>query len=296
MKYKLQKPVAYFIIFLFFLFIFSSCATIGRIGLNQASDAAPPLIDNIMQMDNFKLTKEGLPGLILLLSAITEFIPENLNLLSTSSLAYMAYGLIVKDDNPDYASQLYLKGKEYGMRALMTHKKLKKQLNNDVRLMHAISCVNDKEYTSPIFTTAMSWGLWVFLNLDDATAPIGLPTILAMVNQSAKLDETFFWGGADFFRMAYNCVMPEFAGGGPKKAKAALDKCLTFSDGEMMLPLVYYAKFYARPYGKRELFHDLLTKVVNFKTTREDLMLVNEIAKNKALYLLTQEEEFFKYD
>jgi hypothetical protein len=279
-----------------FLLILSSCATIGRVGLNQASNAVPPLIDNVMQLDNSRITKEGLPGLILLVCAIIEFTPENLNLLSTASLAYMSYGLMVEDEDPDYASALYLKGKEYGMRALMTHKKLKKQLDNDVRLIDAISSVNNEKYTSAVFTTAMSWGLWTFLNLEDATAPIGLPTILKMVDQSAKLDDSFFWGGADFFRMAYNCVMPEFAGGGPKKAKAALDKCLSFSNGEMMLPLVYYAKFYARPYGDRKLFHDLLTKAVNYKTNRKDLKLVNELAKKKALHLLKQEEEFFKYE
>lgn len=295
MQYRLIGVLTQLLVILF-IFLFSSCATIGKVGLNQASNAVPPLIDNVMQIDNSRITKEGLPGLILLVSAITEFTPENLNLLSTASLAYMAYGLMVEDDDPKYASELYLKGKEYGMRALMTHKKLKKQLDSDIRMMHAISYVNDPEYTSAVFTTAMSWGLWAFLNLDDATAPIGLPTILKMVDQSAKLDESFFWGGADFFRMAYNCVMPEFAGGGPKKAKADLDKCLSFSNGEMMLPLVYYAKFYARPYGKRKLFNELLTKVVNFETSNKELQLVNEIAKKKAKHLLNQEEEFFKYD
>ena len=295
MRYRLMIIRTQLFIIIF-VSLFSSCATIGKIGLNQASNAVPPLIDNVMKIDNSRLTEEGLPGLILLVSAITEFTPENLNFLSTTSLAYMAYGLMVEDDDPEYASELYLKGKEYGMRALMTHKKLKKQLENDIRMMHAISSVNDPEYTSAVFTTAMSWGLWAFLNLDDATAPIGLPTILKMVDQSAKLDESFFWGGADFFRMAYNCVMPEFAGGGPKKAKAALDKCLSFSNGEMMLPLVYYAKFYARPYGKRKLFNELLTKVVNYETSDKDLQLVNKIAKKKALHLLNQEEEFFKYE
>ena len=295
MKCAIKKSVAMFMLFAV-LFFFVSCASIGRLGLNQASRAVPPLIDNVMGLDNSKLTKEGLPGLILLVSALLEFTPENLNLLSTASLAYMAYGLMVEEDDPIYAGELYLKGKEYGLRALRTNKKLRKRLDKDgIKLIVAIGEVQDKKYVPAMFTTAMSWALWTFLNLHDAAAPIGLPTILAMVKQSEKIDESFFWGGAHFFYMAYNCVMPEFAGGGPKKAKAALDKCLTFSEGQMMLPLVYYSKFYARPFEKRDVFHNSLTKVINFKTTRADLMLVNEIAKVKARILLAQEEELFQY-
>lgn len=295
MRYAIKKCAALLACFTM-LFFFTSCATLGRLGLNQASRATPALIENMMEMDNARLTKEGLPGLVLLVSALLEFTPENLDLLSTASFSYMAYGLMVEDEDPDYASMLYLKGKEYGLRALRTNMDLRKKLDRDgIGLMKAMDSVNDKKYVPAMFTTAMNWALWTFLHMDDATAPIGLPTILSLAKQAEKIDDSYFWGGVHFFYMAYYCVLPKFAGGGPEKAKASLDKCLAFSEGQMMLPLVYYAKFYARPYEKRDLFHSLLTKVMDFETTKDDLQLVNAIAKVKAKALLDQEQELFKY-
>jgi len=274
----------------------SSCASLGRMGINTVSPAVPVLVDNIMQMDNLRIAREGFPGLIVLVSGLLEFTPENLDLLSIASMAYGAYGLIVEDDDPEYASSLYLKGKEYGLRALYTNKRFKKDMEKGLKIMDAIKNIKDKKYVPAIFWTGMGWGLWAFQNLDDATAPIGLPTILAMVKKVEELDDTYFFGGTYFFQMCYNSVLPAFAGGGPKKVEASLKKVEAVADGAFMLPYVYYAKFYARPYGKRKAYHDYLTKVMKYKTDRKDLRLANEIAKAKARVLLAKEGEYFKYE
>jgi len=274
----------------------SSCASLGRMGINTVSPAVPAMVDNIMQMDNLQVAKEGLPGLIVLVSGLLEFTPENLDLLSTVSMAYAAYGLIVEDDDPDYASSLYLKGKEYGLRALYTNERFKKNIKKGLKMMDAIKDINDKKYVPALFWTAMSWGLWTFQHLDDATAPISLPTILAMVKKVEELDDRYFFGGTYFFQICYNSKLPAFAGGGPKKVEAALKKVEAITDGAFMLPYVYYAKLYARPYGKREVYHNNLIKVLEYKTQRKDLRLVNEIARAKARILLAKEEEDFKYE
>lgn len=297
MSRLLRKKTSISIILPITLFLlFSSCSTVGKMGINTASPAFPAIVDNVMQMDNLMVCREGLPGLIVLVSGILEFTPNNLNLLTVTSMAYTAYGLMIEDDDPEYAKSLFNKGKEYGLRALKTDKGLRKDVEEkDIRLMEAVKSL-DKKYVPAIFWTSMSWASWIFHNLDDPTAPIGLPAILAMMKCVEEKDEDYFFGGAHLFYMAYNAIMPEFAGGGEKMVESSLKKALSFTDGEFMLPYVYYAKYFARPYSKREDFHEYLMKVLNHSTTKKELNLANSIAKAKAKHLLAKEEELFEYD
>lgn len=273
-----------------------SCGTVGRVGLNTAAPAAPQMVDHVMQMNNLKLAREGLPGIIVLISSLLEFTPGNLDLLTVAAMSYTAYGLIMEDDDPVYASELYLLGKEYGLRALKTNPRFEKEIaGKGVNMIDAVTYL-DKKYAPALFWTGMSWASWIFLHFDEASAPLGLPTIFAFMNRCEVLNEAYFFGGVHLFYLAYNAVMPSFAGGGGKKVDAEFEKVLSFSNGSFMLPYVYYAKFYSKPQGMKGKFHDHLTRVIQSKTIDKSLNLVNEVAREKAKRLLAKEQEYFLYE
>ena len=276
--------------------IFTSCKSMAPFAINRVSPVIPEMLDSVMSLENLRICKEGMPGLIVLISALAEYSP-NLDILSTCAMAYTAMGLIVEDEDIEYAKQLYWMGKSYGLRALKTNDDFREDVEeNGVRIKDAVLEL-DEDYVPAMFWTAMSWGQWAFLKLgEDVTAALCLPAVMTMMKRLEELDDTYFFGGVYLYKMALNAMMPEFAGGGEAKVDKNYKIVMDMSNGQFMLPMVFYAKFFCKPYGRRDAFHESLTKVMNFKTTERQYTLANEIAKEKAKILLAREEDYFQYD
>ena len=95
-----------------------------------AVGAMVPILDNsknaAMRSNDVKTFYAATPGNIFLLEGLIETDPKNRDLRITASMIYFSYAFTVGDDDPDYASLLYLKGFEHGRTALLKNKKLSK--------------------------------------------------------------------------------------------------------------------------------------------------------------------------
>ncbi len=109
-----------------------------------------------------------------------------------------------------------------------------------------------------------------------------------------ELDPTFHFAGADMFFGVYYASRPRILGGDPEKAKAAFERVHKITKGEYLMTHVLNARWYAVAVQDRELFKQLLTKVLEAPSGGlPGSRLTDEAAKRKAGFLLEKIDDYF---
>ncbi|MBW1802246.1 MAG: hypothetical protein JRJ85_16135, partial [Deltaproteobacteria bacterium] len=102
--------------YLMILFILQGC-------LPFALKLNPSLLPNftyaIFEECDPELAKIAIPSNLKLLEGLLKSDPKNKQILSTLSMGFSGYGLLfIEDEDPERASRLYLRARDYGIRAL----------------------------------------------------------------------------------------------------------------------------------------------------------------------------------
>ena len=109
-----------------------------------------------------------------------------------------------------------------------------------------------------------------------------------------ELDPAFHFGGADLFFGVYYASRPPMLGGDAAKAKTHFEWAHKITRGNYLMTHVLNARWYAVATQDRELFKQLLTKVLESPAgTLPDARLTDEAAKKKAAQLLEKIDDFF---
>lgn len=274
-------------------FFTTSCATMTKISLRATFSDFPRIVDGLMKQKNVRLIKEGLPGQILLLSALVELSPSNYDLLTYTAMSYANYGLLVEDEDPAYAGELYLIAKDYGFRALRTNSRFRKEIEKGISVKVALKYLGE-EYVPALFWTGLSWGMGVMQTGGDVTQIMKTTdTVNAMMHRVLALDEKFFFGTPHLYLALYYTLVPDSLGGGLEKAEAEFKKVFEITEGKFLLADVLYARYYATVIQDKDLFFTHLNKVLETPSDVIPQVLINEIAKAKARYLIKNKNEFF---
>jgi len=253
------------------------------------------MVENISQTDNVRLVKEGLAGQVLLTTAITEMSPNNIDLLTETSFVYCAYGLFVEDEDPEYAKQLYLKGKEYAIRALKQNHSFKKGIESGDKISN-LSDALGATYAKALCWAGVNGGLYIMLSLDDPSALIELADVIAMVKRSIALDETYFYGIGKIFLGSYYALVPPYLGlgGGEANARKMFQDARSISDNQFLLVDLFEARFLATTIGDESLFDQKLHHVISADPSAlKQVRLINELSKIKAKHYLTNKTHYF---
>ena len=253
------------------------------------------LITKIQMNKSARLVKEGLPGQVLLMASITEMAPDNIKLLTNCAFAYCAYGMFIEDEDPEYAMEMYLTGKEYGLRALKQDGKFCKGLASGKKISELTETLG-KKYMEALCWTAMNAGLWIMLNIDDPEAQMQMADTIGLITRSIKLDENYFHGVGKTFLGGYYSFIPEFLGlgGGPDNAAKMFKKARKVTNGKLLLVDVFEARYLATSLDDEEKFDRLLKFVVETKLEgAEGLNLMNALAKKKAKIFIEHKDEYF---
>ncbi len=271
----------------------TSCGTMTRMGLRATSSEFPRFVDGLMKQKNVRFVKEGLPGQILMLSALVELSPSDRDLLTHTAMSYANYGLMVEDEDPVYAGKLYLIAHEYGLRALKTNSRFRRELEKGTPMKVALKYLG-KQYTSALFWTALSWGMGVMQNGGNITQTMEtMETVNAMMYRVLALDETYFFGTPHLYLALYYTLAPDSLGGSLTKAESEFKKVFEINEGKFLLADVLYARYYATTIQDEDLFHAHINKVLETPSDVIPQVLINEIAKAKARNLLDNKHEFF---
>ena len=271
----------------------AGCGFVERKGVDTATPLLSHTVDNMMRLKSARLAESGLPSQILLISALVEFTPNNPRLLTIASQAYASYGLMKEDADPNYASEIYQIGKEYGFRALKQNGKFKKGLLEGKKPHEMVSYFGKNDVPT-LFWAAMNWGQYINMHKSDPKALVEIPGVIAFMGRCIELDETYYYGGPHLFFAAYYAGLPPIMGGGAKKSIESFKKSIQVSNGKFLLPYVFYARYYTTLIKREDLFEKTLQKVLDTPSSvLPEAYLANEISKSKARFYLEHKELYF---
>ncbi len=241
------------------------------------------------------LVKAGTPAYLLLIDGLIEAYPRDTRLLLAGAEAYCSYaGSFSDQDNPEEAGRLYLRGREYALRAMTRHPELSAVLSEPYQVLQDYVGTFSRRDVPALFWFSSCWGGWVSVTSDSVRALADLPRVVLLMERVIELDETYNYGGAHLFMGIYKSAKPRAYGGKPEEARQHFEKAIEIGKGDFLMAYVYYAESYARKTFQKDLFVSLLEKVLDTPADRvTELTLINTIAKTRAEKLLQRVEEYF---
>lgn len=131
----------------------------------------------------------------------------------------------------------------------------------------------------------------------DRTSPIGIAQLARaarLMQRTLELDENYYYGGPHmFFGVYYGGRAPMF-GGDFTLSEQHFAQARAATGGKLLLVDVLYAEYLARQQMDQAAFHSRLTAVTNADDgLLPEMALANQVAKQRARYLLSKEAEWF---
>jgi tetratricopeptide (TPR) repeat protein len=241
------------------------------------------------------LVKKGTPAYLMLLDGLIEAYPKERRLLLAGAEAYCSYaGAFSDEGNPEAAGRLYLKGKEYALRAMSNQQEFTVVLSQPFARLEETVGDFSKTDVPVLFWFAGCWAGWISVTSDSVEAVADLPRVVLLMERLLELDETYHYGGAHIFMGVYKSAKPKAYGGQPEEARRHFERALEIGNGDFLMAYVYFADAYARKTFQKDLFVSLLEKVREAPVDNvPELTLINTVAKDRANELLNQVEELF---
>lgn len=244
---------------------------------------------------DYQLAHDAMPAQLKLVETliVSEPADRGLRRLAAEGFAGGAF-LFIEETDPARAKALYLRGRDHALAALALKSRfagLADKTLDDFQKSLRYATIDD---VPDLFWAGAGWGGYVNLSKDDASALAELPKVTALMTRVQELDPSFHFAGADMFFGVYYASRPRILGGDPAKAKAAFDRVHKITKGQYLMTHVLNARWYAVAVQDRELFKQLLTKVLESPAGRlPQSRLTDEAAKRRAGLLLEKIDDYF---
>jgi len=197
----------------------------------------------------------------------------------------------------DRARRLFLRGRDYGLRALDgRHGKLAEQLRAGRDLPAALRRAQRKD-VEILYWTASAWALAISNGKGDMGLVAELPVPAAMMERALALDESWGAGALHEFFVTFDSIRSAAEGGGPERAKAHLDRALALSMNKKLGPRVAWAEGVLVKQQDRAAFERTLEEVLRANPdTDPQYRLANVLAQRRARVLLDHADDLFLGD
>lgn len=267
--------------------------------MQMALRASPSLFPNfttsIFEECDTQLASSAIPANLKLLEGLLKNDPGNRQILSSLSMGFGGYSMLfVEEKDPERASRLYLRARDYGLRALGGKgARLKDALKGRGDLEEILESLG-KEDLEPLLWATVSWNAWIQLNLDRPTALAQLRAAQACLERVMEIGPTYFQGLPYILMGASLAARPPMLGGDPRRAREHFEKALLVSQGKFFLAQYYFARYYAVRTQDKALFLRLTNAIVEGDPREmEGLCLINRVMQQRAKRLQDMVEEFF---
>jgi len=277
------------IIFLFFLFAAAGCTRMIVGSIMQ------PTVDNLQQQTDLELVCEGTPAFLLMIDSMLASDPDDESLLLTATQAFTAYTAALDAcGRPERAAVVSEKAKKYGLAFLsQTSQHPFSPTTPLPDFQQTLAEMNTNDVPA-LFWAGNGWATWIRHQGGSPASMAQLVRVEQMMLRLVELDDTYYHGGGHIFLGVYYGSKPPLLGGKPDLSQAHFEKALTIGNREFLPTQVAYAETYAKMTYNRDLFEQLLQEVIAFPSEkRQDIALVNQVAKRRAARLLEQTDQLF---
>ena len=274
------------------VFLLNNCM---RVALRASPSLFPNFTTSIFEECDIELARNAIPANLKLLEGLLKNDPENKQILTTLSMGFGGYSMLfVEGDDPERASRLYLRSRDYGIRALgKKGVRLKDTQDRKEELQRVLQTLG-KEDLKPLFWITVSWNAWINLNLDKPGALAQLNASQALLDRVMEIDASYFQGLPHILMGVSLSARPPMLGGNVKQAKEHFDKALQLSHGKFFLAHYYFARYYAVRVQDKALFLRLTGDIEKMNPGElRDVCLINSVTQHKAKQLREMVDEFF---
>jgi tetratricopeptide (TPR) repeat protein len=266
-----------------------------RFALSLSPSLFPNFAASIFEECDAELARTAIPANLKLMEGLLKNDPENRRILTSLSMGFAGYSLLfVEADDPERASELYLRAIDYGLGALgdagatlRNRETGKEDIQKALRLF-------DKNDLEPLFWTTLAWNAWINLNLDKPAALAQLSVSQACLERVLEMDAAYLHGLPHVLMGVGLAAQSPLFGGDPKKARIHFEEAIELSDRKFFLVQYYFARYYAVRVQAKELFLDLLEEIIDGNPKElKDVCLINRIMQREARNLKKQVDELF---
>ena len=274
------------------LLLMPGCVSLG---LEFSPSLIPHLTQASFEECDLQLAEESLPAELKLMEGLLKSAPDNKRLLTALSMGFTGYAMLfVEEVSPERASHLYLRAKNYGLRAMGRSGSLLKEGGQSNELIRTALGTTGKEELEPLFWTTMSWNAWINLNLDKPTALAQLAIAESCLERVLQLKGDYFYGTPYVLMGTILAAKPKMLGGDPAKAKEYFEKAISLTNGKFLLAQYYFARHYAVRVQDKALFNELISQVDKARPDDlKEVCLINAVMKQKTKRLKEMSEELF---
>lgn len=275
--------------------LFSGCASVDRFAVRRTAAMLERGRKAALEEPDYQLGRDAVASQLKLIEAMLVSEPESVPLRRLVAEGFGGYAfLFVEDTEPSRAKGLYIRGRDHALASLALKSVfigLKDKHADDVE--KALKWAK-KEDVPDLYWAAFGWAGMINLSKDDASALADLPKVVLLMKRVYELDPSFQFGGPDLFFGVYYASRPPMFGGDYAKAKIHFEWAHKITRGQYLMTHVLNARWYAVAVQDRELYKQLLTKVVEEPAgVLPEARLTDEAAKKKAAALLEKIDDFF---
>jgi len=265
----------------------------------MAVGAMVPILDNAkvaaLASNDIRTFEAAAPSNLFLMEGLIKTDPSNRSLRESASMLYFSYAFMFDaPEDEDYASLLYLKGRDHGNAVLLRNKAFGKVWDKPFdEFASGVSELGDKELPAMVWTVA-NWSQFISLHLDSTEVLVDIPRVQLLIDRIIEIDGEYFEGLPHMLLGSLLAFRPPMLGGDPEKSKANFDRAMAVSEGKFLLAHYFYAKFYCYRIQDIDMFEATLTMVSEQPDTiLPEYRLLNAIAIRKSANLLEERDELF---
>lgn len=279
--------------------VFSGCSAVhhatDHVAVLSTADILTLGRSATLDEPDYQLARDAMPAQLKLIETLIVSEPQNRDLrrLAAEGFAGGAF-LFVEETDPARAKGLYLRGRDHALAALALKPRFEGLAAMPLDQFLTALKATTADDVPDLFWAATGWAGYVNLSKDDASALAELPKVVAMMSRVVELDPAYHFDAADIFFGVYYASRPRLLGGDPEKAKAAFARAHKATKGQYLMAHVLNARWYAVAVQDRELFKQLLTKVLEAPAGQlPEARLTDEAAKLRASRLLEKIDDYF---
>lgn len=280
--------------------------SVKRMAIKTMADALSEGASSYATDDDPQLIKDSLPFGLKTLEGLLPSVPKHRGLLRSLASGFTSYSaaFIVPNIRPlqavdldraraerTRARRMFLRGRDYGLRALeVAYPGFRDQLQDDPKKAVARTVKAD---VPDLYWTAAAWGMAISTGKDQVDLIGDTPIVEALIMRAYELDETWDGGSIHEFLIAFESRGAAM-GGSLDRARQHFDRAMQLAGGRKITPLVSFAENVSIQTENRQEFDTLLDQALAFDTDKyPETRLVNVLAQRHAQQLKAMAGDLF---
>ncbi len=280
---------------LLLMVLWLSACSMGQMVARSSVSILDGAVDAMNRETDLVLAESAIPANLKLMEGLIAEDPGNTDLRTYAAQGFYGYAFgFTELDDARRASALYQRGFDHGVSALQQHGlKINLQNSHPDKIKNAANKLGNKSVPA-LFWTASNWGKQIDLNRDDPARQAQMSSVETLMHRVTELQPDYYYGSAHLFYGVYYGSRSPMFGGDFKQSELNFNRARAVSDSKLLIIDVLQAEYLERQRLNQENFHRLLTGVIETPVgSFPEMELVNQIARERARFLLGKEGEWF---